>query len=1037
MSLNVTNMFAGCTSITEDVPAILFQNMPETAKADGLICVRMFDGCTEVTGIEAAMTEAIPNVEGTDMTEMFRNCTSITGTIPEMWRVLTKTVHTDCFKGCTNAANWADVPEDWGGVLKLKLMGAKGEEEKDLLWWEWDSAALPKGSSKLREVTIHCPSTVNEGVTKEGVYLGVWEVYDTDEITRKIGVSTNTQIVSANQDMIFRFPDNLTFTSGRSLRFLPLTNQGDSWPSEPSIVLGAKVETGVETAAEPGTQLFTDKKVKEATRVVGELGYNYVGEYVEPEPKVLILTVTMPEGRLELDLSSALWTGNVSSLASDTTSNVNLDWGDGTPGLENFDCSDKTQLVHTYTAIGTYKIKITGVLKWYVASASNKNPEETTKDLSAFLTAVDVPRECPIRQFCGNYSGVDHGFAFAHCTQLTHVGGDLSNGLVESATNKSSFGRMFWATKVADFPTLRVPATMTEVDLRGMLNYSPVKEIDIEFFNSLPATLTSLNCHDAFSGCSSLTSIPETLFDNLPSTLTTLNCGIMFQGTKLAALPAKFGAKIPNLATVDLSQMFKGVTALTSNLPEWWKTLGKTVHTGCFEGCTEVMNFVAVPSDWGGPTVFELVIDQSKSDPAQMVTYAGANKKATPMQMNFSTGAFSYGSWKDSWLLQRFKPCMLEMAGTVKYYLKTDDLTKKADGSDASADLTSTTHTMNAMVEVGQIWVKEVNEDGKFHIYLSSTKADGYDCWTHYNTKNKLLDKIYVPMYKGSKDSNGKMRSLSGQAPNVSEAGNLQRGYCQANGTGWDIGEWNFHRLMGYVVTLLGRSTNSQAVFGNGIEAGATNKPTAAVKTGGTEAKGWFYGVNNDYSAHVRVLGIEDLWGNVWELIGGVLTGNSGIYVKMTPGTADGTTGTEYGEDETGYTFIGNPEIINAESWPLDTEAMGELGMDGPSMQQGGGEIGADGVFRPVALTPANGNGQIASMQLIPGKGLFPASTETTMNTHYCDHAWWNLGIKCWARVGSAWFNAAGSAGVFALAVNAALGNSTADFGAAPAFKGE
>lgn len=297
---------------------------------------------------------------------------------------------------------------------------------------------------------------------------------------------------------------------------------------------------------------------------------------------------------------------------------------------------------------------------------------------------------------------------------------------------------------------------------------------------------------------------------------------------------------------------------------------------------------------------YEFVIDQSQSDPDKMITYAGTNKKYTPAHINDSTGMLDYGDWEDSWLLQAFRPCMLHADGTVAYYLNPLDLSQKESGESAMSDLTSDTHDMNAMVEVGQIWIREVVEGAnKFHVYIAPTKAKGFDCYTHYNEKNGMVDKYYFGMYKGSLDANRKIRSLSGKTPCTNYTGELQKEYCANNGAGWSCREWSFQRLMQYICLLLGKNANTQAVFGNGYWEGGK-----ALKTGGNELRGLFYGSTKNRTTHMTLLGMEDFWGNVSDLCNGLWNENGVYKVKLTPGTADGSEAPGYTDNTAAYTTL-------------------------------------------------------------------------------------------------------------------------------------
>ena len=72
------------------------------------------------------------------------------------------------------------------------------------------------------------------------------------------------------------------------------------------------------------------------------------------------------------------------------------------------------------------------------------------------------------------------------------------------------------------------------------------------------------------------------------------------------------------------------------------------------------------------------------------------------------------------------------------------------------------------------------------------------------------------------------------------------------------------------------------------------------MKSGTMNTKGLFWGSNtNDYG--VKVFGIEHFWGNVWRKINGIVSVNGVYKYKLTRGTQDGSTATDYNNDGSGY----------------------------------------------------------------------------------------------------------------------------------------
>ncbi len=79
------------------------------------------------------------------------------------------------------------------------------------------------------------------------------------------------------------------------------------------------------------------------------------------------------------------------------------------------------------------------------------------------------------------------------------------------------------------------------------------------------------------------------------------------------------------------------------------------------------------------------------------------------------------------------------------------------------------------------------------------------------------------------------------------------------------------------------RHLNAQVVIGRGF----VDENTGSIKTGGTDMKGMTYGEFTG-NQQMKLFGIEDFWGNVYEWIRAVRTGNDREYIIINP-----TNGTE------------------------------------------------------------------------------------------------------------------------------------------------
>ena len=399
-------------------------------------------------------------------------------------------------------------------------------------------------------------------------------------------------------------------------------------------------------------------------------------------------------------------------------------------------------------------------------------------------------------------------------------------------------------------------------------------------------------------------------------------------------------------------------------------------------------------------TIYEFVYDPANSNPSSCITYPAGSVNANfqSAAMNYSSGVFNYGDWKHTWIMNKFTPCMVFNTnesgrnGEIMEFLDPDDYTKQIDGT--PSHVADTTCNANAMMRIGQIWIKCVTEDSKYHFYIANNKVnDDYKCWTHYNASNQLDEYYYRALYDAGV-VDGTVRSLSGIMPYASVAGGTQITNAKANGTGWDVDEVSFRGLMQILLMLIGKSTDTQTVFGKGnMQSYVSDSNTGVLQAGTLNAAGMFFGYNTDKSA-VKVFGMENLWGNVWKLTEGLIAKSGKIYIKLTPNTADGSVATAYNTNGTDY---------------VDT------GVD-------------------FANFSAASGGFISSM--MPYKNvMIPTNNQGSNTTYGCDGCWFNTSLADgFARFGASSLGGF-KCGAFALDLGGAVGYSWWYCGCSLSFK--
>lgn len=387
------------------------------------------------------------------------------------------------------------------------------------------------------------------------------------------------------------------------------------------------------------------------------------------------------------------------------------------------------------------------------------------------------------------------------------------------------------------------------------------------------------------------------------------------------------------------------------------------------------------------PITYGFELDPSNSSPSGSVTYIESNAAYTPAHMDFTNDAFDYGSWTDPFFMPT--PVILGFDGTEICELDPNDYTKDVDGNDSG--ITSFDTQGNAMMRWPLMWVSRQWVNGKYQFRVANTQVDStYQCWANLNAAGQQVP-FYTPIYFGSKNDSGSgpLRSLSGQANYVNHTGADEITAAKANGSGWHTERVVDRWLVNDLLVLMGRSLDTQGTFGKG-RTKSSNR--SAINTGTMDTRGLFWG-STDETSGVKVFGMENWWGNLYRRVAGwVMINGSTQKVKLTTGTEDGSTATDYNTDGTGYITLANS-------------------------------------------APVGSSGGFISGWVETEHGLVPKALSGSETTYACDKMYYNASTAAgYAVVGAGWSAAAG-AGAFYAALNDVASGSHTSRGAAPSYK--
>ena len=250
-----------------------------------------------------------------------------------------------------------------------------------------------------------------------------------------------------------------------------------------------------------------------------------------------------------------------------------------------------------------------------------------------------------------------------------------------------------------------------------------------------------------------------------------------------------------------------------------------------------------------GYKTYTVRIDLNNSDPEASCEYMDDAIGMTP----------GYNGWKDTKIIKNIKPCVLNN-GEVQYYLQKDDYTKKEDGTASVLDGTDG----DVMVEIPKIGYKLWNDNNYQYVSVTNDpNKENYCYYAHSLISVNDCDKIYYGAYLGYLDENN-LYSRSSVSPTTNPTLVDFRTYVSNRGSGYSLEQFFPRTLMQCLYVVIYKNLNSQAALGQGYT-GASSKSN----TGATNSNTFCYGTQ-DNTTHVKFLGIEDFYGNLFNWLDGI-----------------------------------------------------------------------------------------------------------------------------------------------------------------------
>lgn len=433
-----------------------------------------------------------------------------------------------------------------------------------------------------------------------------------------------------------------------------------------------------------------------------------------------------------------------------------------------------------------------------------------------------------------------------------------------------------------------------------------------------------------------------------------------------SSLPAQSGVQYATGGTItvnldsnyDSDTMILGGTYSAINAGNYVATVTPKSNYCWSDGSYGAKNI-----DWTLTTQYKtmtVTIDQSNSNPATCCTYADD-------AVGMTAGSADWDAWFGEY------PVLFQNGAEV-VKLNPNNFAQDINGT--ARDITSGS-AGDVMIAFPRRGLK-ISTSGNI-ITVSMTDDPNKSGFSYYAHQRGSTDKnvFYLGAYKGSEVSS-KLRSLSGKTPAVNKTIGSFRTLARNNGgsngiggSGYDQSGWYqlIYRQAMYVLKY--KNLNSQSEVGKGYTGGG-----ASVSTGATNINGMTYGDKSSATSRVKLFGIEDFWGNVWEWIDGMFSDGSRNILTATQG---------FNDTGSGYKNNGQGSSANI-GWSFADKVQGDT-----------------------------------------DRGFLIKSGSGSETTYFCDRG--SLSASCLPKFGGHWYYGS-YAGVFYLIVHDSASCSTSDSGA-------
>lgn len=291
------------------------------------------------------------------------------------------------------------------------------------------------------------------------------------------------------------------------------------------------------------------------------------------------------------------------------------------------------------------------------------------------------------------------------------------------------------------------------------------------------------------------------------------------------------------------------ITGLTNNVTYYISVFPKAENGAINTEATQIVQ--CTPKAFSTWTV---KIDQSNSNPLTCCTYADS---AVGMDKASSEWDTIFG----------YKPCIMQN-GNVVGYLNPNDFSKYENGS--TAPITDSNY--DVMIEFPRRGLNISTSGNIITVSLTNNPNDSNFQYLAHKRGNVQKDYFYLSAYVMT---NG-YKSVSGQSPLVNVDLTSFIDSTHARGVSYEIMAFYQYTYIQALYVLKYGNLNSQQALGRGYVGGSS-----AQTTGATNTKGMCYG-SSSTTDRVKLFGLEDFWGNVYQWLSGLYSNDSRALMTTT-----------------------------------------------------------------------------------------------------------------------------------------------------------